>query len=71
MLQIHELATVTYGNRTIQAVVQLPQADLDGLRGRIGQPIQFRGRLVSCDPFMRNLFVADAGLVGLAAENEG
>lgn len=63
VLEIHELASVTYGNRTIQAVVQLPPEDLDVLHDRSGQPVQFRGRLVSCDPFMRNLFVADAELL--------
>ena len=49
--------------RTIQAIVQLPAAAAEDLRPRIGFDVEFEGRLVRCDPFVRNLYVADAAAV--------
>ena len=40
------------------------RADRARLRERIGERFTLRGRLVRCDPFMRNLFVADGELTG-------
>ena len=49
-----------FTSSVIRAVLQLPEELEDELRGRTGQPLTFSGRLVRCDAFMRNLFVADA-----------
>ena len=51
-----------YGGEAIKAVVQLPADAIDGLRSRTGEQATFEGTLLSCDAFMRNLFVA-GGLV--------
>lgn len=58
---------VEYGDglasRMIRAVVQFPEDMEESLRALQGQAVTFKGRLVRCDSFMRNLFVADGELV--------
>ncbi|NRA98091.1 MAG: tetratricopeptide repeat protein, partial [Planctomycetes bacterium] len=49
-------------SRMIHAVVQFPEDMAESLGDLQGKPVRFSGRLVRCDPFMRNLFVADAKL---------
>ncbi|MAB88753.1 MAG: hypothetical protein CMJ90_04755 [Planctomycetes bacterium] len=50
-------------SRMIHAVAQFPEDMAERLGDLQGTPVRFSGRLVRCDPFMRNLFVADAKLI--------
>ena len=51
------------GGRTVQAVVQFPADAVEVLRPRTGEQATFEGTLLSCDAFMRNLFVANGHVV--------
>jgi hypothetical protein len=62
VFEVHEVPGV-YGGKMVQAVVQLPPEASDDLGVRTGETLTFSGRLVRCDAFMRNLFVADGKLV--------
>lgn len=62
VFEVHEVAAGTFGGRKVQAVVQLPPEAAEALRIRGGQTVAFSGRLVRCDGFMRNLYVADGVL---------
>jgi len=62
VLLIHEMDEDAYGGREVKAVVQLPASALEGLKSRRGERFTLTGRLVRCDSFMRNLFVADGTL---------
>ena len=53
-----------YGSRTVKAFVQLPEDAASDLGARIGQDVQFEGRLISCEGSARRLYVADARMVG-------
>ena len=52
-----------YGSRTVRAFVQLPVEDADDIGARIGEDVQFEGRLISCEGSARRLYVADARMV--------
>ncbi len=53
-----------YGSRAVRAFVQLPTEAADDIGGRIGEEMQFEGRLMTCEGSARRLYVADAHLVG-------
>ncbi len=53
-----------YGSRTVKALVQLPTEDADRIGARIGEDIEFEGRLMTCEGSARRLYVADARMVG-------
>ena len=52
-----------YGSRTVKAFVQLPTEAADDIGARIGEDVQFEGRLISCEGSARRLYVADARMV--------
>ena len=52
-----------YGSRTVKAVVQLPVEAAEGISARIGEDIEFEGRLLTCEGSARRLYVADAHIV--------
>ena len=52
-----------YGSRTVKAFVQLPVEAADVLGVRIGEDIEFEGRLLTCEGSARRLYVADARMV--------
>ena len=52
-----------YGSRTVRAFVQLPVEAADEIGARIGEDVQFEGRLISCEGSARRLYVADARMV--------
>ena len=61
-LDIYE-AKQQYGSRTVKAFVQLPVEAADDLGARIGQDVQFEGRLLACEGSARRLYIADAHMV--------
>ena len=63
VLLVHVLEQEGYGSREVRAVLQLPPEAEGELADRSGEELAFEGRLVSCDAFMRNLFVAEARFV--------
>ncbi len=63
VFEVYEAEGSSYGGRTVQAVVQFPADAIDVLRPRTGEEMTFAGTLLSCDPFMRNVFVANARVV--------
>ena len=52
-----------YGSRTVKAFVQLPVEAADVISARIGEEIEFEGRLMTCEGSARRLYVADACMV--------
>ena len=52
-----------YGSRTVKAFVQLPMDAAADIGGRIGEEIEFEGRLMTCEGSARRLYVADARMV--------
>ncbi len=52
-----------YGSRTVRAFVQLPVEAADDISGRIGEDVQFEGRLMTCEGSARRLYIADARIV--------
>ena len=52
-----------YGSRTVKAFVQLPVEAADEIGARIGEDIEFEGRLLTCEGSARRLYVADARMV--------
>ena len=52
-----------YGSQTVKAFVQLPMEAADDIGGRIGEEIEFEGRLMTCEGSARRLYVADARMV--------
>ena len=52
-----------YGSRTVKAFVQLPVEAADVISVRIGEEIEFEGRLMTCEGSARRLYVADARMV--------
>ena len=63
VFEVYEVGGSAYGGRTVQAVVQFPPDAIDVLRPRTGEQMTFEGTLLSCDAFMRNLFVANGRVV--------
>jgi hypothetical protein len=62
VIEIHELSSASYGQRRVLAIVQFPKASLGELRGRLGQRLEFTGRLAKADGLLRNLYLADGRL---------
>ena len=52
-----------YGSRSVKAFVQLPVEAADDLGSRMGEDVQFEGRLLTCEGSARRLYVADARIV--------
>ena len=52
-----------YGSRTVKAFVQLPVEAADEIGARIGEDIEFEGRLLTCEGSARRLYIADARMV--------
>ncbi len=52
-----------YGSRAVRAFVQLPIEAADDIGGRIGDEVQFEGRLITCEGSARRLYIADAQIV--------
>ena len=52
-----------YGSRTVKAFVQLPQEAAADLGPRIGESIEFEGRLMTCEGSARRIYVAEARMV--------
>ncbi len=52
-----------YGSRAVKAFVQFPTEAADDIGARIGEDVQFEGRLISCEGSARRLYVADARMV--------
>lgn len=50
--------------KEVQAIVQLSREAGEAAKALEGETVTFTGRLVSCDGFMRNLFLADGELEG-------
>jgi hypothetical protein len=61
VLLVHEITGESWGGREVRAVLQLAP-EHEELRARRGGTIAFRGRLVACDGFLRELRVADGAL---------
>ena len=61
-LDIYEVKQ-QYGSRTVKAFVQLPVEAAAAIGGRIGEEIEFEGRLMTCEGSARRLYVADARMV--------
>ena len=52
-----------YGSRMVKAFVQFPTEAAADLGARIGQDVQFEGRLLTCEGSARRIYVADASVV--------
>ncbi|MEW6074441.1 MAG: hypothetical protein AB1726_17835 [Planctomycetota bacterium] len=62
LVAIHGLPGDVFGGDEVRAVVGLPAADRDRLRGRLGEPVRFEGELRKLEGFTRSLFVAGGRL---------
>jgi len=51
------------GRRPVQAVVQLPEDAVGGMRTGVGTGWTFEGTLALCDGFMRTVFVTGGRIV--------
>lgn len=56
---IHELSSMTYGDRNVSAIVQFPTEAAEQLRRSTGQKIAFTGKLLKVDALLRNIYIAD------------
>lgn len=59
VVQVHVLDRGLFGLQPVRAIVRLPESEAAALRGRIGEPLAFTGRLVRCDAILYSLFVDD------------
>ena len=59
VLEVSEVESSLYGEKTVLAIVQLPKEGVDPLQERIGQTIQVEGQLLRVDGFMRNVYLAN------------
>ena len=59
---MYKLKGDNYGGREVQAVVQLSKEVEEKLSTCKGKVFEVEGTLVSCDAFMRNLFLAEGVL---------
>lgn len=48
--------------KDVRAIVQLSREQAESARAIVGSEVTLTGRLISCDAFMRNLFLADGSL---------
>ena len=58
VVEIHEVGE-SFGKRAVQAVIQFPINMENDLELLVDKELTFEGKLISCDAFMRNLFVAE------------
>ena len=63
VFEIHQVGGQSFSARPVQAVVQFPEDAEDLLRSKLDSQLTFEGTLVSCDAFMRNLFVGGGKIV--------
>ena len=63
VFEIHQVGGQSFSARPVQAVVQFPEDAEDLLRSKVDSQLTFEGTLVSCDAFMRNLFVGGGKIV--------
>ena len=61
-LDVYEIKQ-QYGSRTVKAFVQLPVEAAATIGARIGEDVEFEGRLLTCEGSARRLYVADAHMV--------
>jgi hypothetical protein len=62
VFEIHQVGGQSFTGRPVQAVVRFPSDAEEMLRSNIDKELTFEGTLVSCDAFMRNLFVGGGKL---------
>jgi hypothetical protein len=63
VFEIHQVGGQSFSGRPVQAVVKFPTDSEDTLRSKVDSQVTFEGVLVSCDAFMRNLFVGGGKIV--------
>ncbi len=63
VFEIHQVGSQSFTGRPVQAVVRFPSDAEDMLRSNVDKELTFEGTLVSCDAFMRNLFVGGGKVV--------
>ncbi|MAG57397.1 MAG: hypothetical protein CMJ83_13985 [Planctomycetes bacterium] len=63
VIDVHDVAKDGLLSRMVHAVIKMPEDEQEALESREGEEVAFTGTLTRCDPFMRNLFIADGGLV--------
>ena len=63
VFEIHQVGTQSFSGRPVQAVVHFPASEEEPLRAQMDKELEFEGTLISCDAFMRNLFVGGGKLV--------
>ena len=63
VFEIHQVGGQSFSARPVQAVVQFPEDAEDLLRSKVDSQLTFEGTLISCDAFMRNLFVGGGNIV--------
>jgi hypothetical protein len=63
VFEIHQVGGQSFSARPVQAVVQFPEDAEDLLRSKVDSQLTFEGTLMSCDAFMRNLFVGGGKIV--------
>lgn len=63
VFEIFQVGGQSFSARPVQAVVCFPVDAEDTLRSKIDSELTFEGTLLSCDAFMRNLFVGGGRLV--------
>jgi tetratricopeptide (TPR) repeat protein len=59
MLEVCEVESSLYGEKTVLAVVQLPREVAEPLKAKIDATIQVEGQLLRVDGFMRNVYLAN------------
>ena len=63
VFKIHQVGGQSFSGRPVQAVVRFPTDAEDMLRSKVDSEMTFEGNLISCDAFMRNLFVGGGRIV--------
>ncbi len=61
-VEVHRVEQDYFGEQEVVAILRLPPEAEETLRARVGERVSFTGTLIRCDPFVRNLFVADASV---------
>ena len=70
-LVVHEATIHGMSGLKVRAVVAFPESDVEAMRARRGESVAFSGRLIRCDPLVRNLFVDDAQWLDAVAADVG
>ncbi len=63
VFEIQQVGGQSFSGRPVQAVVKFPRDAEDMLRSKVDSQMMFEGTLVSCDAFMRNLFIGEGKIV--------